>query len=164
MKAKGISVFEIDLQKYQKEKISTTKIKKLLDIGDIKQANLLLGDKYFITGTVQKGRGVGSGIGIPTANISVNNLKQLPKEGVYKTLTKAGEKCYPSVTNVGAHPTFEDRNFNVETLLMDFEGNLYGESITVYFESRIRDIQKFDSAEQLVMQIKSDIAAAFGKN
>ncbi|MDD4316468.1 MAG: riboflavin kinase, partial [Clostridia bacterium] len=88
MAQKGIYVYEIDLQKYLKEKISTTKIKSLLEKGDIESANILLGDSYFVSGTVQKGRGVGTSIGIPTANITVPALKQLPLEGVYKTLTE----------------------------------------------------------------------------
>lgn len=157
----GIEVFEVDLQKYQKEKISTTKIKELLDKGDIEGANMLLGESFFVTGNVQKGRGVGKTIGIPTANISVPNLKQLPREGVYKTRTLADGIVYSSITNVGAHPTFEDRNFNIETLLLGFDGNLYNKEIKVYFESRIRDIKKFAGPGELAEQINSDIAYAY---
>lgn len=163
MSQMGIEVFEVDLQEYMKEKISSTKIKELLDKGDIKGANLLLGDSFFVTGKVQKGRGVGKTIGIPTANISVPNLKQLPREGVYKTRTLADGMVYSSITNVGSHPTFEDRNFNIETLLLGFDGNLYNKEIKVYFESRIRDTRKFAGAKELAEQINSDIAYAFNQ-
>ncbi len=164
MATKGVEVFEVDLQKYLKEKISTTKIKRLLILGDIIGANVLLGDSFFVSGEVQKGRGVGKGIGIPTANISVSSTKQLPLEGVYKTKTLADGIMYSSITNVGAHPTFEDKNFNIETLLLGFEGSLYNKNIKVFFESRIRDTKKFADAQQLVAQINNDIIGVFGKD
>lgn len=159
-----VKVFEIDLQKFYNSKISTSQIKKLLTEGHIQKANKLLGSEYYISGTVVKGRGIGATIGIPTANIEINRMKHVPAQGIYQTVTEVDNVVYKSVTNVGAHPTFEDKNFNIETLLIGFEGNLYDKKIKVYFQKRIRDIIKFNSVQSLVEQIKQDIDFCYGEN
>lgn len=160
MKDKGVIVKKVDLQKFKNNKVSTTSIKKLLNKGDIEQANLLLGDKYFVTGTVIKGRGDGTKYGFPTANIAFNNIKQLPLEGLYKTSTEIDGKIYKSLTNVGIHPTFDDNNFNIETLILDFSNNIYDKHIKVMFYTRIRGIIRFNSPQELGEQIKKDIEFA----
>lgn len=160
MTSRGISVKNIDLKKFENNKVSTTRIKKLLDKGDVENANFLLGDKYFVTGTVIKGRGEGSKYGFPTANIAFHNIKHLPLQGLYKTKTKIDGKVYNSLTNIGIHPTFDDENFNIETLILDFSENIYNKTIKVMFERRMRDIIKFDNPQQLAEQIQKDIEFA----
>lgn len=164
MLKRNIEVNEIDLQKFHKQKISSTVIKKLISDGKIERANQLLTERYFVSGIVVKGRGVGGTIGIPTANIELKFMKQLPKEGIYKTSTEVDGILYKSITNVGIHPTFNDKNFNIETLLLNFSGNLYNKRIKVYFDVRIRDIIKFDSADELVAQIKKDIKHCYDES
>ncbi|MFW5780601.1 MAG: riboflavin biosynthesis protein RibF [Bacillota bacterium] len=158
---KNVKVIEINLQKVNLRKISTTHIKKLLSQGNIEKANCLLGENYFVSGRVTKGRGVGSRMGIPTANLTINEMKHIPLDGVYKTTTEVDNMNYDSITNVGAHPTFEDEINNIETMLIDKKLNLYNKDITVYFEKRIRDIIKFETPEKLANQIKQDIKKAY---
>jgi riboflavin kinase/FMN adenylyltransferase len=81
----------------------------------------------------------------------------LPKIGVYGTKTIVGDKEYVSVTNVGPKPTFDDDTLSVETLIKDFDGNIYGERIRVMFYKYLRDVSKFDDAEQLFYRVKADL-------
>ncbi len=158
-----IRVKEIDLIKMQGTKVASTDIKMFLESGNIPKANELLQDKYFISGTVVKGRQKGGKLGMPTANINIHPFKQIPKDGVYKTITVVDNKEYLSVTNIGIHPTFDCNHFNIETLVLNFSQDLYNKEIKVYFIERIRDIIKFESAEKLVQQVKNDILKSFGR-
>ena len=152
-----IEIKEINLQKKFNSKISSTKIRKYLEKGKIKKANFLLGEKYSVVGEVIKGRGEGRKFGIPTANINPNSNKMLPKSGVYVTHTLVEGNIYKSITNVGKHPTFFDENFNIETLILDFNKDIYSNEIKVYFDKRIRSIKKFKSPKILSLQINKDI-------
>lgn len=156
-KDSNINVYNVDLKTELGKKISSTDIRILLEEGKIKEANAFLGTKYYISGQVVKGRGIGKELGIPTANILPPKIKLLPKPGVYQTETTVSGKTYKSITNIGNRPTFNNDEYAVETLLIDFDGNLYGKTIKVTFINRIRDIQKFDSPAELVDQIKKDI-------
>ncbi len=157
---KNVRVEVADLLYEDGEKIATTLIKKLLTEGDIEKANGLLGFEYFLTGVVSKGRQVGSGMGIPTANIDIPFHKLPPKPGVYVSKIFVRSKVYPCVTNIGDHPTFDDGHFNVETHIFDFDEEIYGEEVTVTLIKRIRDIVKFDNKQQLVEQINKDVQFA----
>ena len=119
MREKGVKTVLVNLQKYKLKKISTSNIKRLIAEGRIELANKLLGDAYFIEGKVIKGRGIGSSLGIPTANILIDPMKLVPLEGVYKTKTEIDNKLYDSITNVGHRPTFEDHERSIETLLIN---------------------------------------------
>lgn len=163
MNENKVEVRQINLLQEQGVKIASTDIKQLLTDGNITVSNELLGGNYFISGIVVKGRGAGGALGMPTANINVHPFKQIPKEGVYQTTTEIDNKLYCSITNVGVHPTFECNNFNIETLILDFNQNLYKKEIKVYFHNRIRDIIKFSSPIELVKQVKKDISMCYNK-
>ncbi|MDD3946807.1 MAG: bifunctional riboflavin kinase/FAD synthetase [Clostridia bacterium] len=141
-------------------KVSSSGIRKLLAEGDIRRANVLLGRSYFCAGYVVHGRGDGRKFGVPTANLGILKQKLLPAFGVYKTITEVNGKSYQSLTNVGGQPTFDIEKPTIETLLLDFEGDLYGKYIVINFVNRIRGIQKFPSALALKKQIEKDITEA----
>ena len=142
------------------DKISSRNIRNYIEHGEIELANQLLGRRYSLSGVVVKGRGDGTKKVFPTVNFAYPNNKQIPKVGVYATKTIIDGKSYCSVTNVGAHPTFDDYFENVETYVIDFDGNLYEKNITVEFIKFLRDISKFDSADALKNQITKDVLSA----
>lgn len=137
-------------------KISTTEIKKVLSLGNIKLANEYLGSPYFISGKVVKGKQLGKKIGFPTANIKLteNKFKILP--AVYKTTVKIDDKEYFAITNYGSQPTVQGENLVVETYVLNFNGDLYGKDLTVCFLDKIRDIKKFSSIDELKNQLEID--------
>ena len=154
---KGIELIVVPIVKSDGEKISATKIKSFLADGNLNAANELLGEKYFIYGEVVKGRGEGHVFGIPTANVSVEPDKFLPKRGVYACIAEIDGKKYDAVTNVGTKPTFGDYSTTVEALIENFDGDLYGNFIRLSFAEYLRGIEKFDTPEKLVETIKNDI-------
>lgn len=137
-------------------RVSATAVRERLQNGDLQQAETLMGHGYFITGQVLHGRGVGKSFGYPTANVQTDKEKLLPLAGVYATYATADGKTYRSVTNVGQKPTFGVKSVTVETLLSDFDGDLYGKEITVSFVRRLRDITAFSSPQELKEQIDKD--------
>lgn len=142
------------------DKISSSIIKKYIEYGEIEKANSLLGRRYSLSGIVVKGRGDGTKSLFPTINIDFPLNKQIPQSGVYATKTIVNGVTYCSVTNVGHHPTFDDYFENVETYVIDFDGDLYGKKVSVEFEKKLRDISKFDSIDELKKQIEKDILSA----
>ena len=147
----------LDLVNSSGLKISTTAIKNALSTGDIKLANEYLSSPYFISGTVKEGKKLGAKLGFPTANITLSEVKYKIQPAVYKTKVKINDKEYFAITNYGAQPTVDGENLVVETFILGFSGNLYGQNLTVYFLDKIRDIQKFSSIEELKNQLKKDV-------
>ena len=139
------------------KKISTSTVKQYLSVGNVEAANGLLGEAYHITGVVEKNFGRGKALGFPTANIDIPPEKMCIRHGVYATTTVVDGKSYESITNVGDKPTFGVTDVNTETYLIDFDGDLYGKTITVKFFKFIRGIQKYDSKEQLILRLSKDI-------
>ncbi|MBQ4072633.1 MAG: riboflavin biosynthesis protein RibF [Clostridia bacterium] len=139
------------------KKISSTDIRKYLEYGEVGIANSLLGSRYFFEGEVVHGRGVGATYGLPTANLNVGDDKVLPLDGVYDTRVLVGKEWYKGVTNVGTCPTFDFHKRTVETHILDFDADIYGEIIRVEFVERIRCVVKFNSLEELKEQIHNDI-------
>lgn len=158
----GLSVEVVELFRDGKEKISTSNIKKLLRSGEVEKANSLLGKAYSITTTVKKNRGVGGALGIPTANLEFGE-KQEVKDGVYGGRVEIEGVSYLSVINYGNRPTFDIEEKQIEAHVLDFNGDLYGKEITVYFDSYLRDIIKFSSSEELTAQIKKDVLKVKGE-
>lgn len=152
-----VCVEVVELLKIRGEKISSSVIKQLLGAGDIEQANLFLGEDFFLTGEVKRDRQVGKTLGFPTANIVYPNEKFPIKKGVYQTWTEIDGKLYHGVTNFGARPTFDNDEVVTETHLIGFDGDLYGKRLTVHFTRYLRDIQKFDTIEDLKAQLAQDI-------
>ncbi len=139
------------------EKVSSRTVKKLLTEGNIPNANVLLGEEFFLIGEVKKDRQIGRTIGFPTANIFYPQEKFPLKEGVYETVTLVDGKEYRGITNYGARPTFCNDVVCTETYLDGFEGDLYGRTLRVRFVRYLREITKFDSAQALSAQLQADI-------
>jgi riboflavin kinase/FMN adenylyltransferase len=141
-------------------RISSTAIRELLTQGRVQKAARMLGRNYQIRGTVEHGRDRGGRLlGIPTANISLHD-ELSPKAGVYAIIVEYEGTRYPGVANIGYSPTFDDQIFTVEAHILDFDKDIYGEKLRVNFVQRLRDEIKFSGIDQLVEQIRKDIADA----
>ena len=136
--------------------LSSTYIRNLLSQRRVREAANLLGKPYFLSGKVSHGLGLGKKLGIPTVNLELNPKRFVLPSGVYATVTEIGKDRFPSLTNVGVCPTFDAREIHTETLILNFNNNVYDESIRVYFIDFLRDEEKFSSAEELIMQINVD--------
>lgn len=148
---------------FENEIVSSSLIRKLIDLGDVDRAGDLLNRPYFISGTVVKGDGRGRKIGFPTANINFEPSLKVPANGVYVTRVQIQNMLFDSVTNIGFAPTFKDSpSLAVETHILDFCNDIYGESITVHFYKKLRDEKKFESVNDLITQIKLDVEQSKG--
>ena len=152
--------FEVDAIKpvvINNEIVSSTKIRRLLLEGDIKQANEIMGRNYSIRGQVVKGEGRGRVLGFPTANIrSYSQYKLIPKEGVYATKVKINNKIYNSVTYIGPRPTFNLGKKVIEVHIDKFDEEIYNKEVELSFTHFIREDKKFNSTSELVPQIEID--------
>lgn len=143
------------------EPISSSRIRALIAEGDVETAAEDLGRPVVIEGTVGPGAGRGRGLGIPTANLVVDERLLLPGNGVYAGWLRWRGGRAPAVINVGLNPTFEDRDRPiVEAHALDFDEDLYGQEVGVEFTRRLRDERPFESVEALMDQIHQDIAIA----
>ena len=148
----------------ENEKVSSTKIRKYLDNGNITQANKFLGRNYELVGKVVEGLGMGSQLGFPTANIKLDYDLYLPKFGVYGITCKIDKKLYEGILNIGITPTVSDtKKIKIETHIFDFDKNIYGENLVIQINQFIRDEIKFSSPEELVKQINIDISKVKNK-
>ena len=137
--------------------ISSTKIRRLLSIGDVELAAKYLGRKYCLTGKVIKGEGRGHTLNVPTANIEpVSNKKLIPKNGIYATRAILGNKILKAVLYIGTKPTFSFNNRAIELHIFDFSDNIYGQVLKIEFMAKIRDDYHFEQVEELVKQIEKD--------
>jgi riboflavin kinase / FMN adenylyltransferase len=158
----GFLVRPVALVEDSGEVISSTRIRELLRHGHVVEAAGLLGRPHRVEGTVVAGAGRGRGLEAPTANLPAEREQALPGLGIYVTRSIVnGRDVHPSVTSVGTNPTFEhDRKVRIETLLLDYRGDLYGSHLGVDFLAWIRCQRAFPDAESLAAQIKDDIEAA----
>ncbi len=140
------------------EQVSSTLVRSALARGDVALAARLLGRCHTLEGLVVKGEGRGKRIGIPTANLQRDPDLLAPGPGVYATETLTRGMSYKSVTNIGVNPTFkEDARVSVETHILDFDEDVYGEVIRVKFLAKLRDERKFPTVNDLVEQVRRDI-------
>ncbi len=138
-------------------RVSSSLIRELLKEGRIEEANYYLGRKHFIKGTVVRGKGVGHTLGFPTANLRIKDNISTIKPGVYITETVWKGKTYPSATNVGFNPTFDQTGIHLETYIIGINQAMYDEVIEVHFLKRLRDEKKFDSLADLVDEMNGDL-------
>lgn len=141
------------------EVVSSTRIRAVLEAGEVGSAHRMLGRPFAATGEIVRGEGRGSKLNFPTANLEVEN-EMVPRPGVYVTETRVLASRVPSVTNVGVRPTFGGTSLSVETHLIDFDGDLYGQRAEVLFLDRLRDERAFDGPGALADQIGRDRADA----
>ena len=160
-------VEEISVKEIDDVAISSTKIRKALDVGDIETANSYLGYNFMISGEVVKGKAIGRTINYPTANLKLKETyKLIPKKGVYviQSLIE-GRKTF-GITSIGTNPTVGGTEKTIETHFLDFSGDLYGNEITIEFLKHIRNEETFSSIEILRQEITKDenFAKQFLKN
>ncbi len=155
----GFLVREIEQVSLDGEVISSTLIRQLLKDGEVEHAAKLLGRLYALCGIVVKGDGRGRGLGFPTANIASKHAI-IPRNGVYAVRLFVRDKYYNGIVNIGMRPTFETKSLAIEVHIFDFDEDIYGEEITIYFISRIREEKKFQDAQSLINQIDADIIIA----
>ena len=137
--------------------VSSTNIRNALSKGDVTLASALLGYEYMLSGMVVKGRMIGRSIDFPTANIHVDDdFKLVPADGVYAVRVRRGEEILKGMLNIGMRPTVEGKARTIEVNILDFEGDLYGETLTLEFVKRLRDEVKFDGLASLKAQLEID--------
>ena len=145
--------------------ISSSAIRRLLELGDIETAGELLGEPYFAKGYVTHGRGIGRDrLGVPTINVAFGSDSLIPRLGVYTASAVIGSAEHPAIVNIGTCPTLGERKVHIEAHLLDFKGDLYGQFVRINFLSFLRDEKVFSNEEELKMQINADITAAIEKN
>jgi riboflavin kinase/FMN adenylyltransferase len=154
------SVTVVPPRKINGEVISSTAIRKAIAKGDMKRVINLIGRPFRLLGNVIGGNGRGAELGFPTANLEIDPRQTLPPEGVYATRTYIGDREYKSVTNIGKRPTFGDNPRTVETFIIGFSGDLYGEALKIDIIEKLRGEKRFDSIEELKKQIAEDIKKA----
>lgn len=140
--------------------ISSSRIRRLVLLGQVRAAAQLLGRDYFLRSVVEHGVERGHRIGYPTANLKITPNKLLPANGVYAVRVLVDGETEPAVMNIGFRPTFGGSTLTVEAFLLDYEGDLYGKLLTVSFVQRLRGERRFPSATALQQQIARDVESA----
>lgn len=150
-------VIEIDAKKIKSTAVSSTKIRKAIDEGDIALANSYLGDPFTLEGVVVHGDKRGRELSYPTANIELQNKhKIIPKQGVYLIQSDFDNRVVYGMMNIGTKPTFDTTNPSIEVHFFDWNGDLYGQTLQVKLLKWVREEQKFDSVAELQAQIHAD--------
>ncbi len=153
----GFEVVQIEPWMAGSERCSSTMVRKALGEGDMQAVTNLLGRPYTLAGPVVRGFERGRTIGFPTANISVAADRALPALGVYATRATVAGRELLGATNIGRRPTFDEGHISIETHLIDFEGDLYGERMEIAIVDRVRPEQAFSGAGELRAQIAEDV-------
>ncbi len=137
--------------------VSSTRIRNLLQSGNLKAANRMLGYEYAITGEVVRGNAIGHELGFPTANIKIpNEFKLIAANGVYACRALIDGKMYKGMSNIGVRPTIDHGDLTIEINIFDFDQDIYGKAITIFFVDRLRDEKKFENLEALKEQLVRD--------
>ena len=153
----GFKVFVTDVIKLDGKIVSSTYIRSIIKAGDMEKAERFLGRRYCIEGNVVKGLQNGRKMGIPTANVDYDVNMALPEEGVYAGITYVRGKRLKCVVNVGKNLTFGAKKLTVESHILDFDEDIYGEYIRVSFAKKLRGVIKFDGVDKLIEQIHHDM-------
>ena len=164
MAAGGREAKILDEYDFSGSPLSSTQIRAALDRGELERANAMLGAPYRLRAKVVHGRGEGRKMGIPTVNADIPDTRVMPKRGVYRTAVAIDGRLFSAITNVGTCPTFGERRLHAETYIINFEGDLYGQKINVYFLGFLRDERVFGGAGELTEQIERDKARAIEEN
>lgn len=152
----GFEVEQMEAINIHENNISSTKIRKALLTGNIREANEMLGYSYSVSGTVVHGKKIGRTIGYPTANIETDSIKLLPKKGAYIVEVFVQGKHYKGMLSVGTNPTVNGEKLTVEVYILDFAGDIYGKDITVRFRDFLHDEIKFEGMDKLIERLDED--------
>lgn len=153
----GFEVEEIPAKDVDHIEISSTKIRKALQTGDVKTASMFLGHCYTLCGKVVEGLKLGRKIGYPTANIVIEDkYKLIPADGIYAVKIKHDSEMYSGMLSVGNNPTVMGKGRSIEVNIFDFDKDIYGDEVTIYFVERLRDEVKFKGLDELKEQLAKD--------
>jgi riboflavin kinase/FMN adenylyltransferase len=156
----GFFADEVPELRLRERRVSSSRIRELLQQGKVNFARRMLGRPYGVEGRVVRGAERGAQLGFPTANLHPHN-RVIPRNGVYVTATLIDGQWRRSVTNIGTRPTFDEGiETSVESYVMNWSGNLYDDVVRVRFLHRLRDERKFESVDQLRKQISADVSRA----
>ncbi len=153
----GFTVTLVEPLLFQGEVISSTRLRRCLADGDVSQTAALLGRYPSLAGEVVHGAKRGHRLGTPTANLAVRSEQAVPADGVYAAYAILGQDRHLGVANIGVRPSFDNGERLVETHILDFDENIYGVDLVVEFVKRLRDEKRFDSIQELIVQIHQDI-------
>ena len=157
----GVEVKRCDGFSESEVMVSSSKVRRALELWDIPLANKFLGYKYFVKGRVVEGQKIGRQIGFPTANLQIDSLKLIPSDGVYVVEVVVGNREYRGVLNIGTRPTVSGDKRTIEVHIIEYEGaELYGEELELRFLRFLRHEQRFSSLEDLREQIRKDVNRA----
>jgi len=157
----GFEVEEIDARELDEVAISSTKIRKSLEAGDITTANKYLGYSFMLNGTVERGKGIGKTLEYPTANLKIDEpYKLIPKKGVYLVKAVINGNVIYGLTSIGTNPTVGGTEKTIETYFLDFSEDLYTQQLCLKFITHIRDEESFESVTELKEAIRGDEAFA----
>ena len=159
----GFEVVQVEPLMHDHERYSSTAVRNALADGDMERVAALLGREYRLSGPVVHGFERGRTIGFPTANISVAADRALPGLGVYATRARVTGRTLVGATNIGRRPTFDAGHVSIETYLLDFEGDIYGERMDLDVVHRIRGEAAFANVAELKAQVAADVEAARGR-
>ena len=153
----GFGIEEISRQDIENVGVSSSKIRKALQEGDVPSADHFLGRNYFLSGVIVKGKQLGRTIGFPTANIQVREIaKLIPSDGVYAVKVYYNDEAFGGMLNIGNRPTVDGTFQTVEVNIFEFDQEIYGEKLTIEFLQKIRNEQKFNGLDELKTQIAKD--------
>jgi len=158
----GFTVDRVDEFRSEGEHVSSTRIRHMLEAGDVRNAARMLGSEYSLSGTVTEGRKLGRELGMPTANIIPDSeFKLIPLDGIYAVKVSTDGDEYGGVMNIGTNPTVtDDMSKKLEVNIFDFDGDLYGKKLTVSFVDRLRAEEKFTNLDDLRSAMQADKAKA----
>jgi len=159
-KVRGFSVLVVPPVLLEGSAVSSTRVREALEQGDVELAQRMLKRRYTLAGMVIENRRIGRRIGFPTANIAPETNRVIPKDGVYSTIACVNGADYRAVTNIGTNPTVHGDHLSIETHMIDFDQDIYGERLTVAFQKYLRGELMFSSLDELKEQIRLDIARA----
>lgn len=154
----GFTVEEISKQDVEEVAVSSTKIRKAIEEGNIEKANTFLGNPFSLNGKVIKGKSLGKTLGFPTANLEIKeDYKIIPKSGVYIVKAHLDNKWVFGMMNIGTNPTVGGDKQTIETYFLDFSQDLYGQELNIQMLKRIRDERKFGDVDQLIEAMNKDL-------
>lgn len=161
----GFSVEQVPAIVEDQRPISSSRIRRLVQAGEVENATRLLGRPFHLRGEVVHGEGRGHDLGYPTANL-VTPWEMLPHIGVYAAVALAGGELHAAAVSVGRNPTFDLQELRLEAFLLDFSGDLYGQEVELHFVRRLRDEKKFADVAHLIEEMGHDVQrtrALFGE-
>ncbi|MFN5544686.1 MAG: riboflavin kinase, partial [Bacteroidota bacterium] len=153
----GFEIEEIPRQDVEAESVSSTRIRKALELGEVQTAAKYLGRFYTLSGIVTEGKKFGRTIGFPTANIAVlHPFKLVPADGVYAVKVLVDDMLYGGMLNAGFRPTVDGTKHSVEVHIFEFSQSIYEKNITIMYVDKIRDEKRFSGPDELKKQLEKD--------